>query len=138
MDLKARHIRRILMAVSLLCIVVVSVKFSFVDSDYLISSESPSSIEVTASFSEKADDMLDAVREMGQCGMPSTSVTLQGTAGRTLIFGNVLQRVLRAYSILHASTPSCHEGLAGLLGYTISTKRFYSGYYIHYRCQMRC
>ena len=138
MKLVARHTGYMLMAVALLCIALVSVKFSIAESDCSVSPEFPSSTEATASFIEKEDNMLDAVREMGQWGMPSTSTTLQGTVGRTLMFGNFLQRVLRAYAMLHTDTSSCYEGLTGWLGHTISAKRFNSGYYIHYRCQMRC
>ena len=139
MKLKTRHTRYMLMAVVVLCFALVSVKFSSaVGSDCLVSPEFYSNTENTASFSEKEDNMLDAVREMGQWGMPSTSTMLQGTAERTIMPGNALQRMLRASAILRANTSSCDESLIGWLGHMISTKRFNLGYYIYYRCQMRC
>ena len=126
---------------ALLCIAFMSVEVS---SSTLDASESPVptnfSVDkvVAASLSEKKDNMLNAVREMGQWGIPSTSVTLQGTIGRTSLPSNALQRILRAYAIQCVCSSSCPDSLAGLLNHTIFTKRFHSGYYLYYRCQMRC
>ena len=91
-----------------------------------------------ASLCEKEDDMLHAVLEMGQWGIPSASVTLQGTTGRVLTLSEALQRISRMLSALSPNEPSSSNGLTEALRHTLSTKRFHSGYYIYYRCQMRC
>lgn len=94
--------------------------------------------EACASLIEKEDDMLHAAREMGQWAMPSASVTLQGTAGRVVSLHTVWQRVVRMLGALLAGETSCSNGLTEALHHTLSTKRFHAGYYIYYRCQMRC
>ena len=82
--------------------------------------------------------MLHALREMGQWGMPSVSVTLQGAAGRLLTYSKTLQRINRVYGMLFAGELACGNEQSEALCQTLSAKRFHSGYYIYYRCQMRC
>ena len=94
--------------------------------------------DACASLIEKEDDMLHAAREMGQWAMPSASITLQGTAGRVVTLHTALQRVMRMLGALLTSEASCSNGLTEALYHTLSTKRFHAGYYIYYRCQMRC
>lgn len=94
--------------------------------------------EACASLIEKEDDMLHAAREMGQWAMPSASVTLQGTAGRVVSLHTAWQRVVRMLGALLTGEASCCNGLTEALHHTLSTKRFHAGYYIYYRCQMRC
>ena len=94
--------------------------------------------DACASLIEKEDDMLHAAREMRKWAMPSASVTLQGTAGRVVSLHTALQRVTRMLGALLASEASCSTGPTEALHHTLSTKRFHAGYYIYYRCQMRC
>ena len=94
--------------------------------------------DACASLIEKEDDMLRAAREMGQWAMPSASVTLQGTAGRVVSLHTAWQRVVRMLGALLTGEASCSNGLTEALHHTLSTKRFHAGYYIYYRCQMRC
>ena len=139
-----RHIRWFFgMAALLLCLVVWHVDAVVVDSTPVPTMEDvqPQHTEyesTCASLCEKEDDMLHAVREMGQWGIPSASVTLQGTTGRVLTLGMALQRIVRTLNALLAYEPSCGNGLTETLRHTLLTKRFHAGYYIYYRCQMRC
>ena len=94
--------------------------------------------DACAALIEKEDDMLRAAREMGQWAMPSASVTLQGTAGRVVSLHTAWQRVVRMLGALLTGEASCSNGLTEALHHTLSTKRFHAGYYIYYRCQMRC
>ena len=94
--------------------------------------------DACASLIEKEDDMLHAAREMGQWAMPSASVTLQGTAGRVVSLHTAWQRATRMLGALLTSEASCSTGPTEALHHTLSTKRFHAGYYIYYRCQMRC
>ena len=94
--------------------------------------------EACASLIEKEDDMLRAAREMGQWAMPSASVTLQGTAGRAISLHTAWQRATRMLAALLTGETPCSTGLTEALHHTLSTKRFHAGYYIYYRCQMRC
>ena len=134
-----RHTRWILcMAMVLLCMVLGHV-------DAVSADHTPSAIpsyevsnDACASLVEKEDDMLRAAREMGQWAMPSASVTLQGTAGRVVSLHTAWQRVVRMLGALLTGEASCCNGLTEALHHTLSTKRFHAGYYIYYRCQMRC
>ena len=134
-----RHTRWILcMAMALLCLVLGRV-------DAVSADHTPSAIpsyevseDACASLVEKEDDMLHAAREMGQWAMPSASVTLQGTAGRVVSLHTAWQRVVRMLGALLTGEASCCNGLTEALHHTLSTKRFHAGYYIYYRCQMRC
>ena len=94
--------------------------------------------DACAALIEKEDDMLHAAREMGQWAMPSASVTLQGTAGRAISLYTAWQRVTRMLAVLLTGEVPCSNGLPEALHHTLSTKRFHAGYYIYYRCQMRC
>ena len=126
------------MAMALLCMVLGHV--DAVSADH-IPSDIPSyemSDDACASLIEKEDDMLHAAREMGQWAIPSASVTLQGTAGRAISLHTALQRVTRMLGALLTSEASCSTGPTEALHHTLSTKRFHAGYYIYYRCQMRC
>lgn len=141
MKFGTRHIKCFSILMVLLCVAIVSVNVSsstLETSESLESSDSSVDIAITASLSEKEDNMLNTVREMGKWGIPSSSVTLQGTIGCTSPTSNALQRILRAYTTLCACIPSCLDGSNGLLNHSISTKRFHSRYYLYYRCQMRC
>ena len=134
-----RHTRWILcMAMVLLCTMLGRADAHSADST---PSDIPSyemSGDACASLIEKEDDMLHATREMGQWAIPSASVTLQGTAGRVVTLHTALQRVVRMLGTILNSEASCSNGLTEALHHTLSTKRFHAGYYIYYRCQMRC
>lgn len=139
-----RYIRWFLgMATMLLCLVVCGVDAATTDNVSVPTTEVASSMyeerEVAcASLIEKEDDMLRAAREMGQWAMPSASVSLQGTAGRVVSLHTAWQRVVRMLGALLTGEASCCNGLTEALHHTLSTKRFHAGYYIYYRCQMRC
>ena len=134
-----RHTRWILcMAMALLCLV--QGRADAVSADHTPSATLSCEVsdDACASLIEKEDDMLRAAREMGQWAMPSASVTLQGTAGRVVSLHTAWQRVVRMLSALLTGEASCCNGLTEALHHTLSTKRFHAGYYIYYRCQMRC
>ena len=138
-----RHTRWILcMAMALLCMVLGHVDAHSADHtpSATLSYEVSDDIcdDACASLIEKEDDMLHAAREMGQWAMPSASVTLQGTAGRVVSLHTALQRVIRMLGVLLTGEASCSNGLTEALHHMLSTKRFHAGYYIYYRCQMRC
>lgn len=138
-----RHTRWILcMAMVLLCLVVGRADAHSADStpSATLSCEVSGDIcdDACASLIEKEDDMLHAAREMGQWAMPSASVTLQGTAGRAISLYTAWQRVTRMLAVLLTGEAPCSNGLTEALHHTLSTKRFHAGYYIYYRCQMRC
>ena len=134
-----RHTRWILgMAMALLCLVLGHVDAVSADHTPSATLSYEVSDDACASLIEKEDDMLRAAREMGQWAMPSASVTLQGTAGRVVSLHTVWQRVVRMLGALLTGEASCSNGLTEALHHTLSTKRFHAGYYIYYRCQMRC
>ena len=134
-----RHIRWIVgMAAMLLCLVVCSADAVSADNTQVAIPSCEVSGDACASLIEKEDDMLHATREMGQWAIPSASVTLQGTAGRVVSLHTALQRVTRMLGALLTSEASCSTGPTEALHHTLSTKRFHAGYYIYYRCQMRC
>ena len=134
-----RHIRWIVgMAAMLLCLVVCSADAVSADNTQVAIPSCEVSGDACASLIEKEDDMLHAAREMGQWAIPSASVTLQGTAGRVVSLHTALQRVTRMLGALLTSEASCSTGPTEALRHTLSTKRFHAGYYIYYRCQMRC
>ena len=139
-----RHIRWCLsIAAILLCLVVWRVDAAVTENTSAQLAETIVSLQTghdapCASLSEKEDDMLHAVREMGQWGIPSASVTLQGTTGRVLTLSEALQRISRMLSTLPPGEPSCSNEMTEALRHTLSSKRFHAGYYIYYRCQMRC
>ncbi|MBR5846702.1 MAG: hypothetical protein IKY72_02750 [Bacteroidaceae bacterium] len=134
-----RHTRWILgMAMVLLCMVLGHVDAVSADHTPSATLSCEVSDDACASLIEKEDDMLRAAREMGQWAMPSASVTLQGTAGRVVSLHTAWQRVVRMLGALLTGETSCSNGLTEALHHTLSTKRFHAGYYIYYRCQMRC
>ena len=134
-----RHTRWILgMAMVLLCMVLGHVDAVSADHTPSATLSCEVSGDACASLTEKEDDMLLAAREMGQWAMPSASITLQGTAGRVVTLHTALQRVVRMLGAILNSEASCCNGLTEALHHTLSTKRFHAGYYIYYRCQMRC
>ena len=134
-----RHTRWILgMAMALLCLVLGHVDAVSADHTPSATLSYEVSDDACASLIEKEDDMLRAAREMGQWAMPSASVTLQGTAERVVSLHTAWQRVVRMLGALLTSEASCSNGLTEALHHTLSTKRFHAGYYIYYRCQMRC
>ena len=134
-----RHTRWILcMAMALLCLVLGRVDAVSADHTPSATLSYEVSDDACASLVEKEDDMLHAAREMGQWAMPSASVTLQGTAGRVVSLHTAWQRVVRMLGALLTGEASCCNGLTEALHHTLSTKRFHAGYYIYYRCQMRC
>lgn len=126
------------MAMVLLCTMLGRVDAVSADSTPSATLSCEVSDDACASLIEKEDDMLLAAREMGQWAMPSASITLQGTAGRVVTLHTALQRVVRMLSAILNSEASCSNGLTEALHHTLSTKRFHAGYYIYYRCQMRC
>ena len=134
-----RHTRWILcMAMVLLCTMLGHVDAVSADHTPSATLSYEVSDDACASLIEKEDDMLRAAREMGQWAMPSASVTLQGTAGRVVSLHTAWQRVVRMLGALLTGEASCCNGLTEALHHTLSTKRFHAGYYIYYRCQMRC
>ena len=134
-----RHTRWILcMAMALLCLVLGRADAHSADSTPSATLSCEVSGDACASLIEKEDDMLHAAREMGQWAIPSASVTLQGTAGRVVSLHTAWQRVVRMLGALLTGEASCSNGLTEALHHTLSTKRFHAGYYIYYRCQMRC
>ena len=134
-----RHTRWILgMAMALLCLVLGHVDAVSADHTPSATLSCEVSDDACASLIEKEDDMLRAAREMGQWAMPSASVTLQGTAGRVVSLHTAWQRVVRMLGALLTGETPCSTGLTEALHHTLSTKRFHAGYYIYYRCQMRC
>lgn len=134
-----RHTRWILcMAMVLLCTMLGHVDAVSADHTPSATPSYEVSDEACASLIEKEDDMLLAAREMGQWAMPSASVTLQGTAGRVVSLHTAWQRVVRMLGALLTGETSCCNGLTEALHHILSTKRFHAGYYIYYRCQMRC
>ena len=134
-----RHTRWILcMAMVLLCTMLGHVDAVSADHTPSATLSYEVSDDACASLIEKEDDMLRAAREMGQWAMPSASVTLQGTAGRVVSLHTAWQRVVRMLGALLTCEASCCNGLTEALHHTLSTKRFHAGYYIYYRCQMRC
>ena len=134
-----RHTRWILcMAMALLCMVLGRADAHSADHTPSATLSCEVSNDACASLIEKEDDMLLAAREMGQWAMPSASITLQGTAGRVVTLHTALQRVVRMLGALLTGEASCSNGLTEALHHTLSTKRFHAGYYLYYRCQMRC
>ena len=134
-----RHIRWIVgMAAMLLCLVVCSADAVSADNTQVAIPSCEVSDDACASLIEKEDDMLHAAREMGQWAIPSASVTLQVTAGRVVSLHTAWQRATRMLGALLTSEASCSTGPTEALHHTLSTKRFHAGYYIYYRCQMRC
>ena len=134
-----RHTRWILcMAMALLCMVLGRADAHSADHTQVAISSCEVSGDACASLIEKEDDMLHAAREMGKWAMPSASVTLQGTAGRAISLHTAWQRATRMLAALLTSEASCSTGPTEALHHTLSTKRFHAGYYIYYRCQMRC
>lgn len=141
MNVVTRHIRWCLcMAAVLLCFVV-----CYVNTAVAGSASAEHSIPAyeeyetaCASFSEKKDDMPQSMREMGQWGIPLASVSLQGTEGRAFTLSEALQRINRLLGALFVTEQALGNGLTEALYHKLLTKRFYSGYYIYYRCQMRC
>ena len=126
------------MAMALLCMVLGHVDAHSADHTPSATLSCEVSDDACASLIEKEDDMLLAAREMGQWAIPSASVTLQGTAGRMISLHTALQRVTRMLAALLTGETPCSTGPTEALRHTLSTKRFHAGYYIYYRCQMRC
>ena len=126
------------MAAMLLCLVVCSADAVSADNTQVAIPSCEVSGDACASLIEKEDDMLHAAREMGKWAMPSASVTLQGTAGRAISLHTAWQRATRMLAALLTGETPCSTGPTEALHHTLSTKRFHAGYYIYYRCQMRC
>ena len=134
-----RHTRWILcMAMALLCLVLGRADAVSADHTPSATLSYEVSDDACAALIEKEDDMLHAAREMGQWAMPSASITLQGTAGRAISLHTAWQRATRMLAALLAGETPCSTGPTEALHHTLSTKRFHAGYYIYYRCQMRC
>lgn len=92
----------------------------------------------SASLDVKDNAMLEAVHEMGQWGLPASSTSLHETTCRPLIMGQLLQRMVRSCSVCLASECLGMRSRVEALCHAISAKRFQTGYYIYFRCQMRC
>lgn len=140
----ARHIRIFFsIAVALLCFVVCRADVTAVapttEPLVEVTAAIPEECAVTdAALIEKEDDMLRAAHEMGSWAIPSTSVTLQGAAGRMLSVGKTLQRISRVYNAINVDESRHANEQDRALRHALLTKRFHTGYYIYYRCQMRC
>ena len=91
-----------------------------------------------ASLDVKDNAMLEAVHEMGQWGLPASSTSLHETTCRPLIMGQLLQRMVRSCSVCLASECPGMRNRVEALCHAISARRFQTGYYIYFRCQMRC
>lgn len=129
-----RHLRRFLsMAVALLCLVVCRI-----DTAEAVDVMVVEDAIVETSLCEKTDDMLHATHEMGWWGMPSSSVRLQDTGGRALSISKTMQRIARIHGALYNNECGGSDEHAENLRHMLQTKRFHAGYYIYYRCQMRC
>ena len=139
-----RHTRWFLgMATMLLCLVVCGVDAATTGNVSVPTTENVAIMhdecEATcASLVEKESDQLNAAREMGMWAMPSQALSLQGATGRVVSLHTAWQRVVRMLGALLTGEASCCNGLTEALHHTLSTKRFHAGYYIYYRCQMRC
>ena len=81
---------------------------------------------------------LDTVHDMAQWLLPTTSASLQGTMRRTLISGQTVQRLMRSCGIPLTGEPLSMQSQIEVLHRATSAKRFHTGYYIYFRCQMRC
>lgn len=92
----------------------------------------------SASLDVKDNAMLEAAREMGQWGLPASSTSLHGTTDRPLIMGQMLQRMERSCSVCLAGECLGMRSRVEALCHAISARRFQTGYYIYFRCQMRC
>ena len=92
----------------------------------------------SASLDVKDNAMLDAAREMGQWGLPASSTNLHGATSRPLIMGQLLQRMVRSCSVCLAGECLGMRSRVEALCHAISARRFQTGYYIYFRCQMRC
>ena len=92
----------------------------------------------SASLDVKDNAMLDAVHEMGQWGLPASSTSLHETTCRPLIMGQLLQRMVRSCSVCLAGECPGMRSRVEALCHAISARRFQTGYYIYFRCQMRC
>ena len=91
-----------------------------------------------ASLNVKDNVIFDVMHGMGQWGLPATSASLQGTMIRTSIPGQTAHRTTRLSSMILGGTPPCIPRLSDMQSHAISARRFRTGYYIYYRCQMRC
>lgn len=92
----------------------------------------------SASLDVKDNAMLDAVHEVGQWGLPASSTSLHGETERTLTPGQRLQRMVRPCCVCLASEHLGIHSRTEALCHAVSAKRFQIGYYIYFRCQMRC
>ena len=92
----------------------------------------------SASLDVKDNAMFEAAREMGQWGLPASSTNLNGATDRPLIMGQLLQRMVRSCSVCLAGECPGLRSRVEALCHAISARRFQTGYYIYFRCQMRC
>ena len=143
MRTEARHLMKYLyMAAVMLCFVLA---FMPAEGAHAMA-QVPEAEEVTNHVCEDScamlrttdDDRPKAAHEMDQWGLPSTLVNLQGAAGRGLTLGQTLQRIGGANGLFCAGTVACANKLPERVGHIVSAKQFHSGYYLYYRCQMRC
>lgn len=123
------------MAVALLCAVLCCVGAQAAESATAMhgACDTPS-----ASLDVKDNAMLEAVHEMGQWGLPASSTSLYGATSRPLIMGQMLRRMVRSCSVCLAGECLGMRSRAETLCHAISVRRFQTGYYIYFRCQMRC
>ncbi len=140
----ARYMRWCLFtAVTLLCMMVFHAEVTTTESSLaepakLVDAMHDVQEKRCASFCKEEPDMPRTMRETGQWGLPSATVTIQGTASRLLTLGETLLRISRSYSTLQTIGTAHAVVAVEALHRTLSTKRFRSGYYLYYRCQMRC
>lgn len=136
MDIDALHTRWLRrMAAVLLCAVLCCVGVRATEAATAMHGayDTPS-----ASLDVKDNAMFDAVHEMGQWGLPASATSLHGTTERSLTMGQMLQRMVRSYSMCLAGECLGMRSRTEVLCHAISARRFLTGYYIYFRCQMRC
>lgn len=91
----------------------------------------------TSVLENPTDNILEAKRASNRLATPATTIMLQG-ARRALSIIDALQRIVRSQSTAQGEQSNCILYQSNTVVQTISSKRFYTGYYIYHRCQMRC
>ena len=140
MKIQIRHLSWYFIAALLLCLVCATTTKSD-DTTPCHTANSSCQTDNTSSYTslcEKENDTLNAVRKIGQWGLPSSTITLQGTTTRALTFSNTLQRIIRAYNMSYANIFTHLNETTERVSHIVSAKQFHAKYYIYYRCQMRC
>ena len=124
----------------LLCIISSDKPNMVVEQAPLTSSQSSfisdeASCDVT--LSEPESDILTRLRDTNRWGLSSHMFHIRVSAGRTLSFSNLSQRIVRM-AMLYLCGHTGTEQLNYAQCHTIASIRFHIGYFIYHRCQMRC